>query len=129
MAPDWLKQMIRDFGSRMGLSRFELNERDAAGFRAENGLRFQLEYRDDRLFMTLLFPMTESTENLEQLLEMVHPAQRLPYAVHAACKPQMGGMFIIAAPKRPISASPPKSRTRISSVGRTTANTRASSRK
>ena len=48
MAPDWLKQMIRDFGSRMGLSRFELNERDAAGFRAENGLRFQLEYRDDR---------------------------------------------------------------------------------
>ena len=100
MAPDWLKQMIRDFGSRMGLSRFELNERDAAGFKAENGFRFQLEYRDERLFMTLLFPMTESTENLEQLLEMVHPAQRLPYAVHAACKPQLGGMFIIASPIR-----------------------------
>ena len=97
MAPDWLQQMIRDFGSRIGLSRFELNDRDAAGFKAENGFRFQLEYHDERLFMTLMFPMAENTANLEQLLEMVHPAQRLPYAVHAAYKPQAGGMFIISA--------------------------------
>ena len=100
MAPDWLQQMIRDFGSRMGLSRFEFNDHDAAGFKAENGFRFQLEYRDERLFLTLLFPRAESMDNLEQLLEMVHPAQRLPYAVHAAYKPQLGGMFIIAAPIR-----------------------------
>ncbi|MBR5080028.1 MAG: hypothetical protein IKX30_14925 [Victivallales bacterium] len=97
MAPDWLQQMIRDFGSRMGLTHFELNDRDAAGFKTENGFRFQLEYREEQLFMTLLFPMTENTPNLEQLLEMVHPAQRLPYAVHAAYKPQAGGMFIISS--------------------------------
>ena len=97
MAPDWLQQMIRDFGSRMGLTHFELNDRDAAGFKTENGFRFQLEYREEQLFMTLMFPMAENTQNLEQLLEMVHPAQRLPYAVHAAYKPQLGGMFIIAA--------------------------------
>ena len=100
MAPDWLQQMIRDFGSRMGLAHFELNNRDAAGFKAENGFRFQMEYRDEQLFLTLSFPMTENTANLEQLLEMVHPAQRLPYAVHAAYKPQTGGIFIIAAPIR-----------------------------
>ena len=97
MAPDWLQQMIRDFGSRMGLTHFELNDRDAAGFKTENGFRFQLEYREEQLFMTLLFPMAENTPNLEQLLEMVHPAQRLPYAVHAAYKPQAGGMFIISS--------------------------------
>ena len=97
MAPDWLQQMIRDFGSRMGLTHFELNDRDAAGFKTENGFRFQLEYREEQLFMTLLFPMAENTSNLEQLLEMVHPAQRLPYAVHAAYKPQAGGMFIISS--------------------------------
>ena len=97
MAPDWLQQMIRDFGSRMGLTHFELNNRDAAGFKTENGFRFQLEYREEQLFMTLLFPMAENTPNLEQLLEMVHPAQRLPYAVHAAYKPQAGGMFIISS--------------------------------
>ena len=97
MAPDWLQQMIRDFGSRMGLSHFELNDRDAAGFKTENGFRFQLEYHDEQLFMTLIFPMAENMANLEQLLEMVHPAQRLPYAVHAAYKPQAGGMFIISS--------------------------------
>ena len=97
MAPDWLQQMIRYFGSRMGLTHFELNDRDAAGFKTENGFRFQLEYREEQLFMTLLFPMAENTPNLEQLLEMVHPAQRLPYAVHAAYKPQAGGMFIISS--------------------------------
>ena len=100
MAPDWLQQMIRDFGSRMGLTHFELNDRDAAGFKTENGFRFQMEYREEQLFMTLMFPMAENTQYLEQLLEMVHPAQRLPYAVHAAYKPQLGGMFIIAAPIR-----------------------------
>ena len=97
MAPDWLQQMIRDFGSRMGLSHFELNDRDATGFKTENGFRFQLEYHEEQLFMTLMFPMAENTANLEQLLEMVHPAQRLPYAVHAAYKPQAGGMFIISS--------------------------------
>ena len=97
MAPDWLQQMIRDFGSRMGLTHFELNDRDAAGFKTENGFRFQLEYREEQPFMTLMFPMAEHTQNLEQLLEMVHPAQRLPYAVHAAYKPQAGGMFIISS--------------------------------
>ena len=97
MAPDWLQQMIRDFGSRMGLSHFELNDRDAAGFKTENGFRFQLEYHEEQLFMTLMFPMAENTQNLEQLLEMVPPAQRLPYAVHAAYKPQAGGMFIISS--------------------------------
>ena len=81
----------------MGLTHFELNDRDAAGFKTENGFRFQLEYREEQLFMTLLFPMAENTPNLEQLLEMVHPAQRLPYAVHAAYKPQAGGMFIISS--------------------------------
>ena len=97
MAPDWIQQLIRDFGSRMGLAHFGLNERDAAGFKTENGFRFQLEYHDEQLFMTLMFPMAENTQNLEQLLEMVHPAQRLPYAVHAAYKPQAGGMFIISS--------------------------------
>ncbi|MCR4574992.1 MAG: hypothetical protein K5787_14630 [Lentisphaeria bacterium] len=97
MAPDWLKQMIRDFGSRIGLSQFGFNEHDAAGFKTENGFRFQLEYHDERLYLMLVFPMAENTDNLEQLLEMVHPAQRLPYAVHAAYKPQVGGMFITAA--------------------------------
>ena len=97
MAPDWLQKMIHDFGARLGLSSFALNDKGAAGFTAENGFRFQLECHGERLFMTLLFPMSESTGALEQLLEMVHPAQRLPYAVHAACKPRLGGMFIIAA--------------------------------
>ena len=81
----------------MGLSRFALNEHGAAGFKTENGFRFQLEYNNDRLFQTVMFPMSENTENLERLLEMVHPAQRLPYAVHAAYKPQQGGMFITVA--------------------------------
>ena len=92
--------MIRDFGSRMGLAHFELNDHDATGFKTENGFRFQLEYHDEQLFLTLSFPMVENTANIEQLLEMVHPAQHLPYAVHAAYKPQTGGMFIIAAPIR-----------------------------
>ena len=60
-------------------------------------LPIQLEYNNDRLFQTVMFPMSENTENLERLLEMVHPAQRLPYAVHAAYKPQQGGMFITVA--------------------------------
>ena len=97
MAPDWLQQMIHDFGSRIGLSHFGFNEHDAAGFKTENGFRFQLEYHDERLYMMIVFPMAEDSEHLEQLLEMVHPAQRLPYAVHAAYKPQSGGMFIISS--------------------------------
>ncbi len=103
MVPAWLQQLIRDFGARMGLAQFELNDRGVAGFKAENGFRFQLEHHDDHLFMSMAFPMVESTENLEALLEMVHPQQRLPYAVHSAYKSGSGGVFLLSTPARELS--------------------------
>ena len=103
MVPDWLQQLTRDFGARMGLAQFGFNDRGVAGFKAENGFRFQLEHHDDRLFMSLVFPMAESTANWETLLEMVHPEQRLPYAVHAAYKAGSGGVFLLSTPVRELS--------------------------
>lgn len=100
MIPDWLQQLTTDFGLRLGLPQLTFNDRDTAGFRTENGFSFQLEYRAEHLYMILVFPMSGSMDNLEKLLEMVHPEQRLPYAVHAAFKPSPGGMFIIAARER-----------------------------
>lgn len=93
MAPDWLQQLLHDFGTRLGLQHFALGDRDTAGFTVDNGLAFRFEYRTSRLFLTVVFPMAENLANLTTLLQLTHPDNRLPCPVHAAFKPAVGAIF------------------------------------
>ena len=76
MTPDWLNDIVRAFGRQMGLERFELNERNAAGVRFENGLSFRLEYAHESLVMLAGFAALPQGDVLKRVLMSVHPDMR-----------------------------------------------------
>lgn len=60
MAPEWLNEVVADFGRQMGLNNFALNERGTAGIRFENGITFRLEYANEALMMIVGFVPTNA---------------------------------------------------------------------
>lgn len=64
MAPEWLNEVVADFGRQMGLNNFALNDRGTAGIRFENGITFRLEYVNEALMMIVGFAPSnvESTQ-------------------------------------------------------------------
>ncbi|MCQ2368515.1 MAG: hypothetical protein MJ109_05860 [Kiritimatiellae bacterium] len=62
MAPEWLNEVVADFGRQMGLNGFALNERGTAGVRFENGITFRLEYANEALMMIVGFIPTNAED-------------------------------------------------------------------
>gem|GEM_PF-2366670 len=88
MAEQWLQAIVQEFGKRLGLSQFRLNDKGAAGVSFENGVTFRMEYRGDRLFLCLATPMQKNSTALKALLQLSHPAaRRNDLDIHAAYQP------------------------------------------
>lgn len=62
IAPEWLNEVVADFGRQMGLNSFALNERGTAGVRFENGLSFRLEYVNEALMLMIGFVPTNAQD-------------------------------------------------------------------
>jgi len=76
MTPDWVNEAVRAFGRQMGLNKFVLNDRGAAGCRFENGIALYLEYTDGALMMSAGLVTDESTATMKRLLAGSHFSAR-----------------------------------------------------
>lgn len=76
MIPNWINDTVRAFGRQMGLKDFVLNDRSAAGFRAENGLALYLEHSEGALMMSVGLTTDDSPTTMKRFLAGVHPSAR-----------------------------------------------------
>lgn len=106
MTPDWLNEIVRAFGRQMNLTRFELNERGAAGVRFENGLSFRLEYARESLMVMAGVPVPPDAEALKRLLVSVHPSAVRSHPMRAAYLAKTGeAVFICRLDEREASVT------------------------
>ena len=73
MTPDWLNETVQAFGRQMGLKRFALNDRGAAGVRFENGFAFRLEYAHEALIVSMAMEAPSEAATLRRILTQSHP--------------------------------------------------------
>lgn len=96
MVADWLAAIILDFGHRLGLSNFALNERESASVTFENGIGFNMEHNGENLYIFTTCPMTGNEASYKFLLQSSHPDNQYQFPVRAAYQEKAGNaMFLI----------------------------------
>ena len=87
MTPIWIDETVEAFGRQMGLSRFALNDRGAAGVVFENGVSFRLERTADAMVASVRMAAPGSDEAIRKVLTESHPEMQTKEAgvVRAAC--------------------------------------------
>lgn len=81
MTPAWLNDIVREFGSGMGLKDFALNADGAAALRFENGVALRLEYAMNFLSLSMSVESPQDVASVKLLLTASDPLRRGAFAV------------------------------------------------
>ena len=81
MTPAWLNDIVREFGSGMGLKDFALNADGAAALRFENGVALRLEYAMNFLSLSMSVESPQDAASVKLLLTASDPLRRGAFAV------------------------------------------------
>ena len=81
MTPAWLNDIVREFGSGMGLKDFALNADGAAALRFENGVGLRFEYAMDFLSLSMSVESPQDAASVKLLLTASDPLRRGAFAV------------------------------------------------
>ena len=81
MTPAWLNDIVREFGSGMGLKDFSLNADGAAALRFENGVALRLEYAMNFLSLSMSVESPQDATSVKLLLTGSDPLRRGAFAV------------------------------------------------
>ena len=81
MTPAWLNDIVREFGSGMGLKDFALNADGAAALRFENGVALRLEYAMIFLSLSMSVESPQDVASVKLLLTASDPLRRGAFAV------------------------------------------------
>ena len=81
MTPAWLNDIVRKFGSGMGLKDFALNADGAAALRFENGVALRLEYAMNFLSLSMSVESPQDVASVKLLLTASDPLRRGAFAV------------------------------------------------
>ena len=81
MTPAWLNDIVREFGSGMGLKDFALNADGAAALRFENGVALRLEYAMNFLSLSMSVESPQDVAAVKLLLTASDPLRRGAFAV------------------------------------------------
>ena len=81
MTPAWLNDIVREFGSGMGLKDFALNADGAAALRFENGVALRLEYAMNFLSLSMSVESPQDAAAVKLLLTASDPLRRGAFAV------------------------------------------------
>ena len=81
MTPAWLNDIVREFGSGMGLKDFALNADGAAALRFENGVVLRFEYAMNFLSLSMSVESPQDAASVKLLLTASDPLRRGAFAV------------------------------------------------
>jgi type III secretion system chaperone SycN len=81
VTPAWLNDIVREFGSGMGLKDFALNADGAAALRFENGVALRLEYAMNFLSLSMSVESPQDAASVKLLLTASDPLRRGAFAV------------------------------------------------
>ena len=81
MTPAWLNDIVREFGSGMGLKDFALNADGAAALRFENGVGLRFEYAMDFLSLSMSVESPQDAASVKLLLTASDPLRRGAFTV------------------------------------------------
>ena len=81
MTPAWLNDIVREFGSGMGLKDFALNADGAAALRFENGTGLRFEYAMDFLSLSMSVESPQDAAAVKLLLTASDPLRRNGFAI------------------------------------------------
>ena len=81
MTPAWLNDIVREFGSGMGLKDFALNADGAAALRFENGVALRFEYAMNFLSLSMSVESPQDAASVKLLLTASDPLRRGAFAV------------------------------------------------
>ena len=81
MTPAWLNDIVREFGSGMGLKDFALNADGAAALRFENGVALRLEYAMDFLSLSMSVESPQDAASVKLLLSASDPLRRGAFTI------------------------------------------------
>jgi type III secretion system chaperone SycN len=81
VTPAWLNDIVREFGSGMGLKDFALNADGAAALRFENGVALRLEYAMNFLSLSMSVESPQDVASVKLLLTASDPLRRGAFAV------------------------------------------------
>ena len=96
MTPTWLNDTVRAFGRQMGLKSLELNQRDAAGVRFENGFELRFEYAGGCLAVMITVPASDDPETVRRILLAAHPDARRAMKLRSGLFGKSGRAFFHA---------------------------------
>ena len=81
MTPAWLNDIVREFGSGMGLKDFALNADGAAALRFENGVGLRFEYAMDFLSLSMSVESPQDAASVKLLLTASDPLRRGAFTI------------------------------------------------
>ena len=81
MTPAWLNDIVREFGSGMGLKDFALNADGAAALRFENGVGLRFEYAMDLLSLSMSVESPQDAASVKLLLTASDPLRRGAFTI------------------------------------------------
>lgn len=92
-APEWVNEVIREFGRSAGLESFGLNERDVAALSFERGAMLVFEYAYASLMVMMTLPVSNDMETIRRILSFAMPERRGDFRVKSGLLPKSGKAF------------------------------------
>ncbi len=93
MAPQWLDDIIGEFGQGAGLEHFTLGERGVATLEMTRGMMLSLEYSYPRLSVVLTVAVRKDTEVAKKVLQLADPGRRGQWAIRSGLLPHSNRAF------------------------------------
>lgn len=95
-APQWLNDVLTDFGRSAGIEGFALGERGTAALRGDNGTALVFEYAYPRLTVMMTAQTEKTPETARRVLALAEPGRRGRFPVRAGLLPRSERAFFAA---------------------------------
>lgn len=92
-APNWVNEIIGEFGRSAGIESLALNERGVAVLAFESGALFRLEYAYDSLTVLITVPVIPSAETVKRILQQAIPERRGEFRLRCGMLPRSERAF------------------------------------
>lgn len=91
--PNWIRDVISEFGRSAGIESLALNERDTVALAFESGAQLHLEYVYDSLTVMITVPVEISVATVKRILQQAIPERRDDFRIRSGVLPRTEKAF------------------------------------
>lgn len=91
--PEWMQDVIAEFGRSAGISALAFNENDVAALGFESGARLVFEYAYSSLVVMMTVPVESDPASVKRVLAVAAPWRRGEFRVKSGLLPSSGRAF------------------------------------